>query len=119
MDDHFMDDIMENCARLLNTDAPIGDLGTLLKREGRPTVAYLETIGPAYRLPIPWLFFFRPDDIRPVIVQTENDKGDVHHFALNLPCATVEKSIKNLEQALPLLEKIVEDKQAHGHSGKS
>jgi hypothetical protein len=110
MDDNFMDDTMANCARLLNTDAPIGDLGTLLKREGRPTVAYLETIGPAYRLPIPWLCFFRPDDMRPVIVQTENDKGNVHHFSLNLPCATVEKSIKNLEQALPLFEKIVEDK---------
>jgi hypothetical protein len=102
---------MANCARLLNTDAPIDDLSTLVDHEGRPAPAYLETIGPGYRLPIPWLCCFRPDDMRPVIVQTENDDGEVHHFSLNLPCTTVEKAIKNLEQTLPLFEKIIGDKR--------
>jgi len=100
---------MANYARLLNTDSPISDLGSLVDAEGRPTVDHVETTGPGYHLPIPWLCFFRPDDMRPVSVLTEDLDGNVERISVKLPCTTVEQAIGNLEQALPLFEKIVGD----------
>ena len=100
---------MANCARLLNTNTPISDLGTLLDDDGRAANVYLETIGPNYRLPIPWLCCFRPDDMKPVVVQLEDWDGNVEHVTVNLPGTTVENAIGNLAQSLPLIEKIVGD----------
>lgn len=82
-----------------------------------------EQVGEAkYRLPIPWMLFFRPEDLRPIRVDVvngeyteageEGDEGDDDGpLLVNLPCTTVEQALARLREALPIFEEFAGDKE--------
>ena len=96
---------MANTAYLLNTVSPAS---TLLQGEAGP--ANLWTTGPVYKIPVPWLCCFRPEDLHPVVVPLEDGDGNAVATTIRLPRTTVAQAVKNLEQALPLFEQITGEK---------
>lgn len=88
---------MANRPYLLNTAFLTSDPYLVESRRTKDGIDYVEVDGPGYRLPVPWLCCFRPDDLKPVEVPLEGG-GTVRR---RLPSTTREEAIRNLERALP------------------
>lgn len=98
---------MPNVAYLFNTPFLTHDPGQMRTQRGEAINDFLEVMGPGDRLPVPWLCCFRPTDLKPVRVQTED--GNPATFTFEFPATTVKQAIFNLEQSLPLFEAMTRD----------
>jgi hypothetical protein len=102
---------MANRAYLRNTNFLTSDRALLEQRLAEPGNDYLTVDGPGYRLPIPWLCCFRPEDLKPVAIDGEDWEGNPLRFTVSLPSTSVSQAIRNLEAALPLFEQITGETQ--------
>jgi len=116
---------MANRAFLLNTSFLTSDPYLLNAKLKEPGMDFVEVAEAAYKIPIPWLLCFRPEDIRPVSVQLTEDDDDedddgedagdddrdaaTNAVEVGLPCTSVKQALQNMEQALPTFEAIVGD----------
>jgi len=101
---------MANRPYLLNTLTLANDPYALRTNEVAPGNDYLEADGPSYRIPVPWLCCFRPDDLKPVVIETEEDENNPSGSSVQyMPSTTVARAIHHLEQSLPLFEMIAGD----------
>lgn len=94
---------MANRAYLLNTPFLVADPYAFRNAAEHD---YLTIDGPGYRLPIPWLCFFRQQDLKAVVVQSEDDDGNACDLTVRVPSVAVSEAIRNLEQARPLFEQL-------------
>lgn len=103
---------MANRGYLLNTSTLTSDpylLGARLKEPGND---FLEAGESAYRIPVPWLLCFRPEDFHPVTV-TGRD-GAQRQGEIPLPCTSVSSAIANLSATLPIFHTLA----AHDEIGE-
>jgi hypothetical protein len=105
---------------LLNTPILTSDWQVLnAKLEEPGNNDYLQVGQTKYRVPLPWLLCFRPDDLQPVTVLLkdyydygeghEDNPGPADKAVLKLPCAPVAKAQKQLASSLALYEQIAGD----------
>jgi hypothetical protein len=117
---------MANRAFLLNTSFLTSDPYLLEAKLKEPGMDFVEVAEAAYKIPIPWLLCFRPEDIRLVTVQLEEEDEDdddedfdengnddhepsASRVEVGLPCTSVKQALQNMEQARPMFEAIVGD----------
>ena len=117
---------MANRAFLLNTSFLTSDPYLLDAKLKEPGMDFVEVAEAAYKIPVPWLLCFKPEDIRPVSVRFEEeddeDEDDEDNEAdeadnepsartveVGLPCTSVKQALQNMEQARPIFEAIVGD----------
>lgn len=77
---------------------------------------YIECSEAKYRIPIPWLCCFRPEDMRTVSVpygddEEEEEGSEEDAIEISQPCTTVAQAIVNLEACLPLFVQIAGDER--------
>ena len=102
---------MANRAILLNTPFLTSDPWLLEGKLKEPGTDFMEVAEAAYKIPVPWLLCFQPEDIRPVNVPLETDAdAPARAIEVGLPCTSVRQALKNMEQALPIFAAIA------GHS---
>lgn len=95
---------MANRGYLLNTSTLTSDpylLGARLKEPGND---FLEAGESAYRIPVPWLLCFRPEDFHPVKVPVTGRDGGQRQDEIALPCTSVSAAIDNLSATLPIFQ---------------
>jgi len=107
--------LMANRTYLLNTAFPTSDPDLLEAKLSEPGNDFVEVAEAAYKIPVPWLLCFQPEDIRPVRIPVEEgedfESGDAAAggVEVGLPCTSVKRALKNMEQALPVFESIAGD----------
>lgn len=94
---------MANRSLLLNIPVLSSDVAGKLDGEG---LSYVELACASYRIPITWLCCFRSADLKIVKIPYESKDGKKRLLSLSIPSTAVGTAIKNLEDSLPLLEKI-------------
>lgn len=94
---------MANAAHLLNTPFLVSDPYRFRDEGGHD---YLDIGGTPCKLALPWLCCFRQQDLKTVVLQSEDDRGNPLAIRLRVPSTSVSQAIRNLEQALPLFEQV-------------
>ncbi len=93
---------MSNRALLLNTAFLTSDPYLLDTKLSEPGMDFVEVAEAAYRIPVPWLLCFRPEDIRPVSVPLEDERTQ----EVGLPCTSVKQALGKMERSLSIFESI-------------
>jgi hypothetical protein len=88
---------MANRGYLLNSSAPTADPSELDRLRSEPGHVDAVVAESANRLLIPWFLCFRREDLKPA-----QWRGN----AVQMPCTTVEKAVRNLEASQPVFEAI-------------
>lgn len=97
---------MGNCAYLLNTSILTSDMTMLDGEDEDGGSLFADVAETAYKIPVPWLRCFRPEDLKTVMV--ELDEPGTYFKAL-LPCTTVQQAIDNLQRSAPIFIQLAGD----------
>lgn len=97
---------MSNDANLYNTSFLTSDPYLLSEKSQQPGNDYLIIANAAYKIPVPWLLCFRPEDMQLVKIPMDEDDEDQGFIEARMPCTTVERALQKMEQSLPVFEAI-------------
>jgi hypothetical protein len=103
---------MANRTYLYNTERPVEHPYVL--REGDDPVGQAVQVGEQARaIPLAWMLAFRPDDAKPFTYTPEGDEDGAPEAVVEglAFCVTRERALQNLQSALPLFERVLEDPQ--------
>jgi hypothetical protein len=107
---------MSNRAQLLNTPILTSDPYVLAKNVKTPGNDFLEAACGVYKIPVPWMLCFRPEDMKPVAIKIDDDDdgNPCPDIVVKMPCTTVKQAIENLKASRPVFESIAGDRAIGG-----